>query len=801
MVSKESNHLLAQCNNLNQEKAMTVRSVLLNRDSPDIENRLKRRRNRTQQVRFKDLVDGEEEDPGKSPPDNPLAKPELNTPCASTPRRHLEGKETEKGTKCASLRTTSNQPCRQHWYQARPCSLTLPNPKKACMSTAIQTSPSLQKQFPAFRFRSKSISDFGKEELLMSITDQRGTTEEEESTTVQLPDSERHDAYMMVLNGRTSASPQIVRSCSSEHNHQPASHNESQQDTKQSSDEGLPHPSPYITLCHKKVPNRLPVYPCQLQDGITCDTARNSNSHASSSVNERTLPSPKFHPFYPLNIAAIDHSNMNSMICRKNSSSQWTLGSKYLSREEPATVLRQRQSSRNCNDLSYVSGNFKVEGSSAMEDVASLQKDLQSHLSNSPHQILKENAQFCSSPQTKTQETPLRDSVKNPKQQINSIGYTFAPGESCPHDCRPTASECIECHLLPQTFGEDSRTSMNEKGYFAVSKSKFPQPRSPEIDGCDSLETIEKPSIQADQSNLITNSAEPGDPRSSSVDKTSVIQTCCSQLKSIQSKSDSRNVDEQKETPQRPISALVKEFSNFNLESGLQCSIQDTSEGPCTFTAPDVSPVAPGAQTGNNPTSSPNTQLEAGLTAGQSETLRQVQELLELVAVAKSKVDLSKIEESFLSQGHLDKTGCLRTNKETEPIQTRPFEMGQLQSRLQALEEVLQTSQHTIKILLDVIQDLEKKEAKRDGRHSYRTGQDIENCGTCRDCACIIYSVEHDFRQQEGRFQRVLSILQADSDQSSPRPTTPSNQEPSPMPNPPTRLDSKKSKRKCFWFL
>lgn len=24
-------------------------------------------------------------------------------------------------------------------------------------------------------------------------------------------------------------------------------------------------------------------------------------------------------------------------------------------------------------------------------------------------------------------------------------------------------------------------------------------------------------------------------------------------------------------------------------------------------------------------------------------------------------------------------------------------------------------------------------------RHSYRTGQDITNCGTCRDCACIIY--------------------------------------------------------------
>ncbi|KYO19738.1 protein FAM196B-like [Alligator mississippiensis] len=73
--------------------------------------------------------------------------------------------------------------------------------------------------------------------------------------------------------------------------------------------------------------------------------------------------------------------------------------------------------------------------------------------------------------------------------------------------------------------------------------------------------------------------------------------------------------------------------------------------------------------------------------------------------------------------------------------------MGDLRSQLQSLEGVLETSQQTIKVLLDVIQDLEKKEAQRDGpslggyalRRSYRTGQDIANCGTCRDCACIIY--------------------------------------------------------------
>ena len=38
-----------------------------------------------------------------------------------------------------------------------------------------------------------------------------------------------------------------------------------------------------------------------------------------------------------------------------------------------------------------------------------------------------------------------------------------------------------------------------------------------------------------------------------------------------------------------------------------------------------------------------------------------------------------------------------------------------LQTQLQSLEGVLETSQNTIKVLLDVIQDLEKKEAERDG--------------------------------------------------------------------------------------
>ncbi|XP_028600484.2 uncharacterized protein LOC114604513 [Podarcis muralis] len=137
--------------------------------------------------------------------------------------------------------------------------------------------------------------------------------------------------------------------------------------------------------------------------------------------------------------------------------------------------------------------------------------------------------------------------------------------------------------------------------------------------------------------------------------------------------------------------------------------------------------------------------------------------------------------------------------------QDLPGWVGDIHSQLQSLEGVLETSQRTIKVLLDVIQDLEKKEAQRDGRQSYRTGQDTTNCGTCRDCACIIYSVEHDFRKQEGRLQQVLSTIEPELSHSPPvatRAATPSHQEPSPTLNlPVVKAEAKKSRRKCFWFL
>ncbi|XP_071379220.1 protein INSYN2B-like [Centroberyx affinis] len=123
-----------------------------------------------------------------------------------------------------------------------------------------------------------------------------------------------------------------------------------------------------------------------------------------------------------------------------------------------------------------------------------------------------------------------------------------------------------------------------------------------------------------------------------------------------------------------------------------------------------------------------------------------------------------------------------------------------LEGRLQSVEENLLSNQEKIKVLLNVIQDLEKSKALSEGRCSYRTGQDINNCPTCQKTACIIYSVEHDFRQQEGRFQGVMEALEGEYDVPASTVTKPMPA-PSSSTRPSTKARVKKLRKKCFWWL
>ncbi|KAM8780407.1 inhibitory synaptic factor 2A [Rhynchonycteris naso] len=126
-------------------------------------------------------------------------------------------------------------------------------------------------------------------------------------------------------------------------------------------------------------------------------------------------------------------------------------------------------------------------------------------------------------------------------------------------------------------------------------------------------------------------------------------------------------------------------------------------------------------------------------------------------------------------------------------------EVLDLKAQLQVMENLISSSQETIKVLLGVIQELEKGEAHREGL-SYRTAQDTANCDTCRNSACIIYSVELDFKQQEDKLQPVLRNLHPFEDtQVAPSPY--SQETCSSTPKQKSKTESKKHGRWKLWFL
>ncbi|XP_036907089.1 inhibitory synaptic factor 2A isoform X1 [Sturnira hondurensis] len=126
-------------------------------------------------------------------------------------------------------------------------------------------------------------------------------------------------------------------------------------------------------------------------------------------------------------------------------------------------------------------------------------------------------------------------------------------------------------------------------------------------------------------------------------------------------------------------------------------------------------------------------------------------------------------------------------------------EVVDLKAQLQVMENLISASQETIKVLLGVIQELEKGEAHREGL-SYRTGQDTANCDTCRNSACIIYSVELDFKQQEDKLRPVLRELPAlEETQVAPSPY--SQETASSTPKQKSKTESKKHGRWKLWFL
>ncbi|CAL1573783.1 unnamed protein product [Knipowitschia caucasica] len=128
---------------------------------------------------------------------------------------------------------------------------------------------------------------------------------------------------------------------------------------------------------------------------------------------------------------------------------------------------------------------------------------------------------------------------------------------------------------------------------------------------------------------------------------------------------------------------------------------------------------------------------------------------------------------SLLTKSDKDIRAILKQKSESLPLQQGSEEGGlgcgqspgsphsgrseALQQRLESVEASLAANTDRITTLLNIIHDLETSNAPTSGQASNKTGQDLNNCKICQKTACIVYSVEYDFRQQERRFMEVLN--------------------------------------------
>ncbi|XP_016323497.1 protein FAM196A-like [Sinocyclocheilus anshuiensis] len=154
-------------------------------------------------------------------------------------------------------------------------------------------------------------------------------------------------------------------------------------------------------------------------------------------------------------------------------------------------------------------------------------------------------------------------------------------------------------------------------------------------------------------------------------------------------------------------------------------------------------------------------------------------------------------------QAHCHSSQNLGTAETRQGTQGHLFALpgadGNVKARLQAMEALINSSQETIKVLLGVIQELERGEAQREGL-SYRTGQDTANCDTCRNSACIIYSVELDFKLQEDKLQPLMKRMCPFEEPS--YPSLPYTHEVfTSTPKRKSKTESKKHARWKLWFL
>ncbi|CAL8386737.1 unnamed protein product [Boreogadus saida] len=646
MVSKEPNQLITGHTNSKSTLAldklpgtMTVRSVLLNRDSPDIESRLKRRRNRTHQVRFKDLEDGSSSSSGNG--------------------GTAESKSQSRGCTAESK------------SQSRGCTAESKSQSRGCTAEP----KSQQRGVTAdFKSQQRGLTDYGSP---------HPTRKQSSSSRVHRGWADRDGPGCAALPGRTSVVGAVRGDMA---------------DTIEVVAAFLARAPPHPLT---PGPTRRCWIPPQA-NSLTLPMTRKSTTSTSTAIQTSPcLKKPQSHSSNRTHSYSLRDSVGVDGDDEQDSQDEYlgnNRGSAARSRKDFVSPETQQQTV-------------------AVREVKT-QRKTQLHP--------KSNKRFMSISTSRTERRHHpKSSEKTYASTLHSVQSYATPSKAAP--------------LYSSTFRAAPPYTPPSQDKKAVRLPPPPPPPPPPYTPRKEDSTTPGSGTRPNTPGTSCNEKESEKENRQDLTETKSPQSLCRRASSLRHRAATPPVSVIKEGKQsytlpakacsRP-SCLSSAQAQLGALHKMLCSGANTrSIASSSQQALPPSQQDSGSVSGGQPTAGP-------LTATQAETLRQVQEILGgLVSGARCKLDPSRVAEKLLGPN-----GPLH-------------DIRALQTQLQSLEGVLETSQNTIKVLLDVIQDLEKKEAERDGRHSYRTGQDIENCGTCRDCACIIYSSFKCFvlRQQRRR--------------------------------------------------
>uniref|UniRef100_A0A1A7W8R3 Family with sequence similarity 196, member B n=1 Tax=Iconisemion striatum TaxID=60296 RepID=A0A1A7W8R3_9TELE len=200
-------------------------------------------------------------------------------------------------------------------------------------------------------------------------------------------------------------------------------------------------------------------------------------------------------------------------------------------------------------------------------------------------------------------------------------------------------------------------------------------------------------------------------------------------------------------TQMRPTNSSLA-CQNFNLEIALQKQ---------THTSPEHSVRAPASSSSEGELGA-NTGPECESALPSFTMLLVSSPLIQSSEVeANSKLD-SKISPCVSESFPLDRSLAHSHPAEAAPVlpsSLQPCRSAALEQRLKAVEASLAANKDRITTLLNIIHDLER--VSTPSSQCCKTGVDLKNCSTCQKTACIVYSVEYDFRQQERHFLEVLN--------------------------------------------